>query len=116
MNTYQTRHREVDGFLAVLRWWDCAHPRHRRSGRSEFVSLAASTDGLLQAVKAQVDAAAAAGTSLDDALARIKVDDLRAGFVGDDPDRALFFDPGFLATAIRRAYREAKSGLLQDQE
>jgi hypothetical protein len=43
-------------------------------------------------------------------------DDLRAGFVGDNPDRAFFFDHGFLATTIRRAYREAKSGPLQDQD
>ncbi|HET7500363.1 MAG TPA: MBL fold metallo-hydrolase [Kofleriaceae bacterium] len=74
------------------------------------------TIALLSELKAQVDRVAATGASLDDTRAKVKVDALRAQFVGDDRDRAFFFDHGFLATAIRRAYREAKSGPLQDQD
>jgi hypothetical protein len=36
-------------------------------------------------------------------LNRVKVDDLRAGFVIGDRDRAFFFDHGFFATKSRRA-------------
>lgn len=71
---------------------------------------------LLRETRAQVDATVAAGKSLDETLAGVRLDALRARFVGDDPDRAGFFDHGYLPTAVRRAYREAASGPLHDQD
>jgi glyoxylase-like metal-dependent hydrolase (beta-lactamase superfamily II) len=71
---------------------------------------------LLRETQAQVAAAVAAGKSFDDALAGIRLDALRARFVGDSPDRAAFFDSGYLPIAVRRAYREASAGPLEDQD
>jgi len=70
---------------------------------------------LLQATKEKADAGAKQGLSLEETRKKIDVSALRKQFVGQDADRAFFFDNGFLDTAAGRAYREAKEGPLQDE-
>jgi cyclase len=70
---------------------------------------------LLEETKRQTDEAYKQGLTLDETVKKVDVSKLRAGFVGDNADRAYFFDNGFLKTAIGRAYREAKEGPLKDE-
>lgn len=74
------------------------------------------TIALLQETKRQTDDGAKQGLSLSETRKKIDVGALRAQFVGDDKARAFFFDHGFLDTAVRRAYREAKEGPLKDED
>jgi hypothetical protein len=56
------------------------------------------------------------GLSLEETIKKVDVTGLRTQFVGNNADRGYFFDGGYLSTAIRRAYREAKEGPLHDED
>jgi len=71
----------------------------------EYAKLLAS---LIEAVRAQVQAAVQQGVSLDDTRKRVNLESFQKRFVGDNPDRALAFKYFFVSTAIERAYQEAK--------
>lgn len=70
---------------------------------------------ILAAVKTQVDAAVAQGRTLDETLHQVNIDALRGAFVHDDASLDQF-DRLFFKTAVTRAYREATSGPLHDED
>jgi len=73
------------------------------------------TIALLDETKRQTDEAVKQGLSLAETRKKVDVSSFKSRFAGDDRDRAFFFDNGYLANAIGRAYREAKEGPLHDE-
>jgi cyclase len=70
---------------------------------------------LLESTKSQVDAAVKQGLSLEETKKNVDLSELRRSFVGDDKDREYVFDGGYVPVAVTRAYREAKEGVLHDE-
>ena len=66
-------------------------------------------------VSAKVKALAQQGLSLDEARAKLDVDDIREKFARGDEMLRAKFDGLFLGPGVPRAYREAKEGPLQDE-
>jgi glyoxylase-like metal-dependent hydrolase (beta-lactamase superfamily II) len=71
---------------------------------------------LLQLTKSKATEAAAAGHTLEQALKEIDLHELRTTFIADHPDRTFPFDKGYVPTAVKRAFREAKEGALHDED
>jgi glyoxylase-like metal-dependent hydrolase (beta-lactamase superfamily II) len=70
---------------------------------------------LLEQTKRQTDSAVRQGLSLEQTRKKVDVSALKPKFVGADKAMSFFFDSGYLATAVGRAYREAKEGPLKDE-
>lgn len=77
-----------------------------------YVQLLAN---LLQSLNSQVQDAAGKGLSLEDTRKKIDLSEFRKQIAGDDPKLNRDFDNLFVQPGVRRAYREAKEGKLNDE-
>ena len=77
-------------------------------------SYAAKVSALLQAVRAQVAEAVAAGATLEQAQEKVDLTALRAGFAGDDWELQQAFDDFFVHSAVDRAYQELKGEMAEE--
>ena len=70
---------------------------------------------LLESVRAQTQAAAAKGLTLDETRKQIQLDDFQQELCGTDAWCIFGFRGNFVRPAVGRAYREAKEGKLKDE-
>jgi cyclase len=71
---------------------------------------------LLESTTSQVQQAVEAGLSLDDTRKKVDLESFRRQFAGDSPRWNADFQEGFVDPAVKRAYREAKEGKLNDED
>ena len=69
---------------------------------------------LLEAVRAQVNEAVAAGATLEQTRERVNLDAFKKSFAGDDYARGRAFRDFFAADAVGRAYQEAKGQVAEE--
>jgi cyclase len=79
----------------------------------EYIKLVRN---LIESTTSQAQQAVQAGLSLDDTRKKVDLESFRKQFTGDSPSLNAEFQEGFVDPAVKRAYREAKEGKLNDED
>jgi glyoxylase-like metal-dependent hydrolase (beta-lactamase superfamily II) len=69
---------------------------------------------LLVALRAEVSKAVAEGATLEETRERVTLESFRKGFAGEDWERGQAFTDFFVASAVERAYQEAKGEVAEE--
>jgi glyoxylase-like metal-dependent hydrolase (beta-lactamase superfamily II) len=75
---------------------------------------AGKVTAVLEAIRAQVGEAVRAGASLEETRKGVRLEEFQKSFAGDDFGRGKAFRDFFVASAVDRAYQEAKGALAEE--